>query len=99
MFSDSKIKQNFEVNEGKLRYRIKYRLALHFKSILQKRHRKFSFVVSFDVSWNSKTKEWQLDLVNQFLFKKTLEKLKHTSISNLMVILLQTIFWNIFVNH
>ena len=50
MFSDSKIKQNFEVNEGKLRYRIKYRLAPHFKSILQKRHRKFSFVVSFDVS-------------------------------------------------
>ena len=99
MSSDSKIDQDFSMSEDKLKYTVNYGLAPHFKGIFQEFVKSSEcFVVSFVKSLNLKTQECQLDLVIQFL-KKSLGKLKHVfDIPNLLVIILQMIFWNIFAN-
>ena len=57
MFSDSKIAQDFVLSEDKLWYTVNYGLAPHFKGILQKDVGSSEcFVVSFDETFNSKTR-------------------------------------------
>ena len=95
MFSDSKIAKDPAMSEDKLRYTIKYGLAHILKVFC-----KTVFRMCCSSIWQECTLEnsrVQAELI-RFL-KENLGKVKYViGIPNLLIILLQMIFWNIFTN-